>query len=290
MWTLLLLLTADTTSASFTIALAPAESLRVTTAGAGPPVVLLPGLFGSAYAYRHVVPTLATSGYRTIVVEPLGVGGSARPARADYSLTAQADRVARALDALDVRDAIVVAHAIGASIALRLAYRRPELVSGIVSLEGGAAESATTPGFRRALTLVPWIKLFGGAGRIRTAIRNQLTAGSGDTSWVTDDVIDGYTAGATRDLDATLRADLAMGKAREPEPLAPRLGAIHCPVRLLVGGAWHRGGPGAAEVDLLTRQLSRFAVDTVPGAGHFPHEERPMVVLDAIRALGKETS
>src|SRR2546422_1504920 len=41
--------------------------------------------------------TLFRSGYRAIVIEPLGVGNSGRPEHADYSLTAQADRIAGVL-------------------------------------------------------------------------------------------------------------------------------------------------------------------------------------------------
>lgn len=75
-------------------------------------MVLVPGLFGSAYAFRRIVPQLVAAGYLAIVVEPLGIGGSERPARADYSLTAQADRIAAVLDSLRVRGAIVVAHSV----------------------------------------------------------------------------------------------------------------------------------------------------------------------------------
>src|SRR5438128_2882142 len=154
MWLLTVLLLADT-SRAFSMTLAPAESLWVTVEGAGDPVVLIPGLFGSAFGYRRVLPGLVDAGYRTIVIEPLGIGTSARPEHADYSLTAQADRVAAALDRLGVGDAIVVAHSVGAAIAYRLAYRRPDLVRGVVSLDGGPAEAATTRGFRRAIQLAP---------------------------------------------------------------------------------------------------------------------------------------
>jgi pimeloyl-ACP methyl ester carboxylesterase len=288
MWSFLLLLAVDSTSRSFPVALAPTESLQVTVAGSGAPVVLLPGLFGSAYGYRNLVPALAAAGYRAIVMEPLGVGESARPDRADYSLVAQADRVARVLDSLDVRGAVVVGHALGAALAYRLAYRRAELVRGIVSLEGGPAEVATTPGFRRAMELAPWLKLLGGVQLIRRKIRGSLIASSGDSSWVTDDVIVGYTAGAARNLDATLRAYLAMSRAREPERLLPNLPAIRCPVRLVIGAVPHDERPRAREIALLARGLPRFAVDTVAGVGHFVHEERPAAVLAAVRRLEEE--
>src|SRR5437773_1436875 len=93
MWLLTLVLFADTAHA-FSVVLTPVESVQVTVTGAGEPVVLIPGLFGSAFGFRRVLPLLAQTGFHAVVVEPLGVGTSARPARADYSLTAQADGVA----------------------------------------------------------------------------------------------------------------------------------------------------------------------------------------------------
>jgi pimeloyl-ACP methyl ester carboxylesterase len=252
--------------------------------GRGQPVVLIPGLFGSKFGFRHVVPLLAGAGYRVIVVEPLGIGSSARPENGDYSLTAQADRIAAVLDTLALRDAIVVAHSLGASMAYRLAYRRPDLVRAIVSLEGGPAEAAATPSFRRAMRFAPWIKWFGGIRRIRGKIRSSLKAASGDTSWVTDSVVDAYTAGAAADLDGTLKAFLRMADARERERLAPHLSAIHCPVRLLLGTARHEGGVPPADVAELRAGLPSLAIDSVLGSGHYIYEEQPDAVVAAVKA------
>lgn len=253
--------------------------------GQGDPLVLVPGLFGSSFAFRNVIPPLARAGYRVIVVEPLGVGASARPEHADYSLTAQADRIAAVLDSFGVHDAILVAHSLGASMALRLAYRRPDLARAVVSLEGGPAEAAATASFRRAMRFTPWIKWFGGVGRIRDKVRSGLIAASGDPRWVTDAVVDAYTAGPAADLDGTLLAFLAMVEAREPERLAPHLGAIRCPVRLLLGTAPHEGAVPPGDVDALRRGLMHLDVDSVPNSGHYIHEEQPEAVVAAVERV-----
>jgi pimeloyl-ACP methyl ester carboxylesterase len=284
MWLLPLLLLADTTS-SFQVMVAPGERVRVVSLGAGVPVVLIPGLFGSAYGFRHVLPALETAGYRSIVIEPLGIGISGRPERADYSLTAQADRIAAVLDTLHVTQAIIVAHAVGASMMYRLAYRRPDLVRGLVSLDGGPAEAAATPGFRRAMRFAPWIKWFGGLGLIRRKIRHNLVAASGDTTWVDSAALDAYTAGAAADLDGTLKAYIGMTRARETERLEPHLAQIRCPVFLLIGSAHHDGGISAAEVVLLRSQLHALTIDSVPAAGLFLQEERPDEVAAAVLRL-----
>jgi pimeloyl-ACP methyl ester carboxylesterase len=127
-------------------AVASAETLTVRIEGAGAPVVLIPGLFGSAYGFRRVVPLLTDAGYQTILIEPLGMGESSRPQAADYSLSAQAARIAAILDTLHLQHLIIVGHSAGAAIALRLAVQRPSLVKAIVSLEGGSSFAARSTG------------------------------------------------------------------------------------------------------------------------------------------------
>src|SRR2546428_10518449 len=116
MWLLALLVLTDS-SLAFPLVLPRAESLQVAVVGAeaGTPVVLIPGLFGSAFAYRKVVPRLTEAGYRAIVIEPLRVGSSGRPQRADHSLTAHPDPDAGAPHQLGVTGAVSGADATGAA-------------------------------------------------------------------------------------------------------------------------------------------------------------------------------
>jgi pimeloyl-ACP methyl ester carboxylesterase len=189
------------------ITVAVGEILRTTSVGSGRPVVLIPGLFGAAFGYRKIVGPLAELGYRAIVIEPLGFGWSSHPRRANYSLTAQTTRTAAVLDSLGIDQALIAAHSTSASIALRLAYQRPDLVEGILSIEGGPAETAATPGLRRAMR-------FGGLltkallppDGFRDEVRRGIVANPSDTTWVTAEVLSGYTAGATADLPGAIDA------------------------------------------------------------------------------------
>jgi pimeloyl-ACP methyl ester carboxylesterase len=267
---------------SFRLITAPGESLHVVRAGSGQPVVLLPGLFGCAFGFRHLLALLPSLGNRVSVIEPLAIGSSSRPEHANYSLTAQADRVAIALRRLEAQPVVLVAHSVSASIALRLAIRHPELVRGVVLLDGGPMETVATKGFRQAMLYAPWVKWMGGMKRLRPHMRKDLIASSADSSWLTDQVLLAYTAGAAADLDGTLKAYLQMAKTREPEKLASRLLELRVPVRLVVGGAPHRGGTSAEQIALLAARVPRFTLDSVPDAGHYLFEEAPEAVVTAV--------
>jgi pimeloyl-ACP methyl ester carboxylesterase len=268
------------------VVVAPAETVHVEAwAGAGKPIAVIPGLFGASFTFRKVIPLLAAQGFRPIVIEPLGTGFSSRPLKADYSLAAQSRRIAAVLDSLRTGPVLVLGHSLGAAMAFRLAIDRPDLVRGIVSIEGGPTEEATTPMFRSAMRYLPWVKLFGGINLVRRKVRGMLVDSSGDPSWVTDGVVAGYTVGEARDFDATLKTFLAMSHAREPAKLAPRLGAIACPVTLIVGTAHHDGDVPVQEVALMSNAIKSFEVDSERGAGHYMQEERPAAVVSAVERL-----
>jgi pimeloyl-ACP methyl ester carboxylesterase len=178
---------------------------------------------------------------------------------------------------------------LGGSIAFRLAYRRPELVRGIISIDGGPTESAATPGLRRAMRWAPLLKLFVGRGTLRREVHSGLIKNSADTTWLTPEVLDGYTAPSGKDVGATIDALRGMTRAREPDSLRGHLPQIAVPVRLLVGMVPHESAILPAEMELLHKLLPDFAIDSVPGSGQLVHEERPQVVIEAVRSLDCST-
>jgi pimeloyl-ACP methyl ester carboxylesterase len=268
------------------IEVAPGETLRTTSVGGGESVVLIPGLFGAAFGYRSVIGPLVEQGYRCIVVEPLGYGWSSHPKKADYSFAAQTARVGEALDSLGVTRAMLVAQSSGVSIALRLAVARPNLVRGVLSIDGGPAESASTPGMRKAFKLGGFVaKLAMDESKLRHDVRREIVRNSGDTTWITDAVIRHYTAGQTADLSGSIDAFERMTKSKEPESFRAQLHRFTGPVRLLVGEIEHPAEIPDEERELLRERLADFAADTVPGSGQYIHEERPDVVVDAVAEL-----
>lgn len=267
------------------IMVAPAETLAVDVQGAGPPVVIIPGMLGSAFGFRKVSAGLASQGYETIVVTPLGVGASSRPPHADYSLEQQSRRVEAVLDSLHIRNAVLLCHSIGASIGLRLAARRPDQVAGLISINGGPVEQAGTPGIRFALRLAPLLGIFGGRSLIRHRVAHGLKHASGNAAWVTPAVVTAYTAPFAGNLHATLTALRRMVDARPRTLLVPQLPSIRAPVVLMLGTDRGEHGIDDAQIATLAHGLPHFSEDTVPDAGLYIQEEQPGAVVAAVLKL-----
>src|SRR3954463_6578894 len=270
------------------IKVADGETLRTTSVGNGQPIVLIPGVFGGAFGYRKITGPLVAQGYRTIVIEPLGYGFSSHPKDADYSFGAQSDRVARTLDQLGVKQALFVAQSSGAAIAFRLALLRPDLVRGLLSIDGGPAESAATPGMKKAFKFGGLVTKFAlDESKLRHDVRKEIVRNSGDTTWVTDAVIRGYTAGQTADMSGSIDAFQQMSKAKETGSLANRLHQVGVPVRLLVGTVPHPAEVTDDQRALLSSKLPDFEADTVHGSGQYIQEEQPAAVVNAVTELDK---
>ncbi|MDQ4092471.1 MAG: alpha/beta hydrolase [Actinomycetota bacterium] len=105
---------------------------------AGPPVttVYLHGLGAAAVPYFLDVALHRNMALRrSLFIDLLGCGLSDRPESFSYTLVNHARAVAGALDTARVRDVNVVGHSLGGSVAIVLAYERPDLVGRLVIAE-----------------------------------------------------------------------------------------------------------------------------------------------------------
>jgi pimeloyl-ACP methyl ester carboxylesterase len=95
----------------------PAGRVEYRSRGDGPPIVFVHGVGVNGDLWRRVAPPLALAGYRTYAPDwPLGGHSLPLRADADLSLPGLAQIVADFLDALDLRDATVVANDTGGAV------------------------------------------------------------------------------------------------------------------------------------------------------------------------------
>ncbi|MGH8981504.1 MAG: alpha/beta fold hydrolase [Acidimicrobiales bacterium] len=119
--------------------------------GEGRPVVLLHGFPDSGRLWRHQVPALVDAGFRVIVPDLRGYGGSDKPAAVDrYRIVELVADVCAVLDAEGVVRAHVVGHDWGAALAWVMAAVLPDRVDHLVAMSVGHPSSLRTDGFAQA--------------------------------------------------------------------------------------------------------------------------------------------
>jgi len=114
--------------------------LRVTTWGAGAPphAVVLPGLSADWRALAPQIRALRRAGWTVHVIDLPGFALAPALRARDATIERLADYVARVVADLAIPPALVLGHSLGGGVALHLALRRPELVSGLVLIAPAA--------------------------------------------------------------------------------------------------------------------------------------------------------
>src|SRR5687768_16316627 len=105
--------------------------------GAGPDLVLLPGLGASLNVWYPQLKALSPM-MRVTAVDLRGQGLSGKPP-GPYTTRLFADDVAALMGALGIERAVVAGSSMAAAVVVALAAARPELVSGAVLVGGFAA-------------------------------------------------------------------------------------------------------------------------------------------------------
>jgi pimeloyl-ACP methyl ester carboxylesterase len=122
--------------------------LEVTVEGTGRPIVLLHGFPDSSRLWRHQVPALSAAGFKVVVPDQRGFGGSDKPSDVEsYSLPYLVGDVLGIMDHLDIERAHIVGHDWGAAVAWGLGSLAADRVDHLVALSVGHPTSFGAAGF-----------------------------------------------------------------------------------------------------------------------------------------------
>jgi pimeloyl-ACP methyl ester carboxylesterase len=124
--------------------------IEVSVTGEGQPVVLLHGFPDSGRLWRNQVPKLAAEGFKVIVPDQRGYGGSDKPDGIEpYSIPYLVGDVIAILDHLGVDKAHVVGHDWGAAVAWGLGSLVSDRVDHLVAMSVGNPMSFSSAGFEQ---------------------------------------------------------------------------------------------------------------------------------------------
>jgi 2-succinyl-6-hydroxy-2,4-cyclohexadiene-1-carboxylate synthase len=246
---------------------------EVRARGAGHPLLLIHGFTGRGSAWGAHAATFARS-FRTIVVDLPGHGRTgSRGDLSRHGVERTADDLASILARLDAVPAHVLGYSLGARVALRLAVAHPDVVARLVleSPSAGLASAAGRSSRRRAdAALADALERDGIEAFVATWERLPVFASQAD--------LPPRRAARIRRLrlrndPARLAASLRAAGQGAMEPLHDRLGAVRAPTLVIAGALDPLGGSRARAVAAGVPG-ARLAI--VDGAGHTPHEERPL--------------
>lgn len=253
--------------------------------GRGPVVVLVHGASGNLRDFTFGMTDRLDDDYRVIAMDRPGLGFSEMLHDRGESPQEQANHLAKVLDEKGVRDAIIVGHSFGGSVAMAWALERPDQVAAVVTLAGAVMP---WPGALGAWYDIASSKL---GGTTVVPLLVAITPKSAANTVVPrlyepDPVPTGYIDYIGVDL--TLRTPVIRANARQINVLKPHLevmsdrySGLSVPVEIVHGTA-DTVVPADVHAKAMHARLPNSRLTLLPNIGHMPHHAEPDAAHNAI--------
>jgi len=248
--------------------------------GRGAPLVALHGLTASHVSFVGIAECLA--GRRPLFALDLrGRGDSGKPA-GPYGMAQHAADVAAAMRAMGLGASVIVGHSMGGFVATALAAAYPELVSGVLLIDGGYAPAIAAPTSQTgldaalALRITQLRQTYPSREVYRQFWRTQPHFPAEDWSPWVEAFLDYEIGGEPPELrpkaaEDAVKADLMEGL--QSEQIAARLKAIRVPVLMVRAPAGFVPGAPPLFPDAMIEPMRRLVPDiddeVIAGTTHY---------------------
>ena len=262
----------------------------------GPLVVLLHGFPQFWWTWRHQLPALGEAGMHVVAPDLRGYGATDKPPRGYDAYTLTAD-VAGLIRALGARDAAVVGHSVGGSLAWALGALHPRVVRSVVVVSAPhpvtLLSSMRHPAQARAashlalyqLPRVPETRLTRGRGSHVV----DLLARWGGPGYPDEEAAERYRSAITipgvvhSAMEYYRWAFRSLTRPSGHQYLASLRAGINAPVLQLHGGADSYLLPASVHGSAAYAR-GGYQLQMLDGVGHFAQEEDPQAVTEAVLA------
>jgi len=263
----------------------PGRQLFAVERGSGTPVLFLHGIPTYSYLWRDLLPVAALN-HRAVALDLSGFGRSEKRPGWDYSVAAQADAVRSALRQLDIERPAVVAHDLGALIAVELLAREPELCSHFVLLNTSLRPAAWSGGLSPfSILRMPLAGEMALALSRRWMLKRAMAFYVDQIDRLSDDVMAQYWWPFEHGFKRTL-LDLARQRLAAPDDFERWRGTLR---RLTIPAliVWGASDPTftLAEMRDLARLMPNARVQPIADANHFLSEDKPQATGRLINAF-----
>jgi len=247
----------------------------------GPTVVAAHGITANHVSFDLVARALAAEA--TVVAPDLRGRGRSNGIRGPFGISAHVADVVALLDHLEVDDATIVGHSMGAWVATTTAVRHPERVRSLVLVDGGIAlplpEGLDVDTVLQAVLGPSMARLamtFPDGAAYRSFWNEHPAVGGAYWSDLVEAYVDYDLEGSPPTCRSSVSIDAVRGDASEQlaDPaVRDALESVTCPVRLLLAPRGLLDAdplyPGAALDAVRDRWPTVIAETTVPDTNHF---------------------
>lgn len=259
--------------------------------GEGPLVLFLHGLAGflQDFTENGILDALSQD-REVLVLDRPGYGHSTLPKPELSDPRAQADWLARLIEATGHEDAVVVGHSLGGALALSLAVRHPERVRGLVLLAPYAYPNTEPDDWIHKLPRLPWLRT-GIAWTLVVPVARLLEPWFVSASFTPQPVPDSYHQ---LWLDHVLQPDhfrTTIEELRRIDPALAELRAgypdVDVPTVILAGMQDVSVDP-VENAHRLADELPSAELVTFGGYGHMIPWTHPDEVVEAVRRVDEQ--
>jgi pimeloyl-ACP methyl ester carboxylesterase len=246
------------------------------------PIVLLHCFTCAIDWWDGIRPRLETD-HRVVAVDLLGHGGSEKPG-SGYTPENQAKLVAEALGELGVRDATVVGHSLGGSVAVALAERSPRLVDRVTIVDMPPDNSYGDLGFIAGLAFRPVL------GEALWRIKPDFSIADGlQVAFAPGfDVPDAFVEDVKRmTYTAYDESPSGVDDFIGAESLGRRMRATGKPLLVLMGAEEQIVEDPQRALDQYAAEVPGASTELIAGAGHSPNVEKPAETARLVLAFAK---
>jgi pimeloyl-ACP methyl ester carboxylesterase len=248
----------------------------------GSPIVLIHCFTCAIDWWDGMMPAL-TRDHRVVAIDLLGHGGSEKPG-SGYSVPIQAELVAQALERLGVRDAEVVGHSLGGTVAVALAQQSPQLVERVVIIDTEPRTGEASLGLVAQLGFAPIV----GEAFWRVKPDAAVKEGLGVAFAPGYDVPDAFVEDLDRMTfssydDSAAAFDDYIGEA----PLDQRMRQTGKPLLVMMGGEEQLIDDPVQSLARYARTVPGARTELIAGAGHSPNVEKPAQAASLVLKFAK---
>jgi pimeloyl-ACP methyl ester carboxylesterase len=243
-------------------------------AGAGPSLLLVHGLLGYSFSWRHTIPRLAQQ-FTVYAPDLPGAGFSDPPSGMDCHLEACAKRLLRFMDATGIEASNLLGTSHGGAVAIMAAAMAPERIRALILVAPVNPWSARGKVLSVFLSRVlPTPAFLGAAPRLRTLQEFYFRRLYGDSRRIRPEAVEGYLKPLLRPHPFRYALTVLRSWNRDLRLLKSVLPRISRIPTLLVWGS-RDGAVDPASAIPLRQQFDDCRLRIIAGVGHLPYEEAP---------------